>query len=348
LAQGLAKTLGGPDAGESPSKSLVHFRMAPHIAQALLLCVPFIIPSCGQTFCSLIQKSAWVDALDDTNVSQHRNDANTDMDMDHNMHAELASKAAEAKEAAKNGPKGEQKTSQSEAKEAAEGAKGEEKAGREADSSDATAASKAANYAKGLNNYALDFDGVDDKVELPSINGIESITMWVNVDKDESENRLAYLLDARSGRNDAYVSTQGIEGFNSMYVDGAFTKKSWDNIPKGGWHHICLNLKDTYNGALTLASGYETKTGKSVAHTDSLKVQIDEVGIWNDTFTKSELGAMMEDVTSSPHEPLAYYNFDDGPGRNLLKDSTNNQHHGRLVNMDKWSAWIGGREPHQP
>eukprot|EP00448_Togula_jolla_P031195 CAMPEP_0170618990 /NCGR_PEP_ID=MMETSP0224-20130122/27268_1 /TAXON_ID=285029 /ORGANISM="Togula jolla, Strain CCCM 725" /LENGTH=408 /DNA_ID=CAMNT_0010945031 /DNA_START=85 /DNA_END=1311 /DNA_ORIENTATION=- len=391
--------------------------MAFQIAQALMLCLSFIIPSYGQGSCSLIQKSAWVDNLDEKHQSQ-------DMGTDKDLHApnmgtqltrllqhdprdaqaaavaadqaaeaaggdlqaaqkvaqelakaeaiaktqaeELAAKAAAAKEAAKNAAEGEQETAQAKAEEATEEAKkaattardatraaheaalAAEKAGQEAARAKETAERMAQQYTKAMGNYALVFDGVDDKVQLPWISGVLSLTMWVNIDvSEDSDADLAYLLDARSGRTNAYVSNKGIgtgpAGFQDFKVDGKTKAQEWDSIPRdGNWHHIYLQPSGTYDGSLTLASNYQTTGGKS-GITDGLKVQIDELGLWNDTFGESQLRDMIAYVNPNPDNLLAYYNFNDGPGSKVLTDVTNNSHHGDLINMDRRSAWVDGK-----
>jgi len=203
-------------------------------------------------------------------------------------------------------------------------------------------------------NYALDFDGTDDYVEIPDNSALDLTTN--------------YTLEAWVYFNAVPSSTQGIiskyqtlnaNGFTFRVVSGG--KIDFDQVRTTSavitaaqtWYHIAVvnnnGSRIIYvNGSQVSATGTPIT---NVANSDYVSIgsdfssrymngKIDEVRIWNDVRTADEIRQnMYHKLTGSESNLVAYYNFDNISGTSLT-DVTGHGHTGTLKNMDSSSDWV--------
>ncbi|MEH6538409.1 MAG: LamG-like jellyroll fold domain-containing protein, partial [Psychroserpens sp.] len=210
-------------------------------------------------------------------------------------------------------------------------------------------------------NFALNFDGVNDYVQLPgSWGGTETseltIEAWVFVDATTSG---AFQAIASSYTAD-FVHFQMYQGGgnNVVYVNtGAAVLPIIPQTQIQTWKHVALVAKSGdskvyVNGiqvggtiATTFANLLPT-TNLSIGRGNQggrlMKGSIDELRIWDNAKTQAEITTAMDKVLSGTESGLlAYYDFNDGSG-STLTDKSGNGKDGTLVNMDTASDWVSG------
>ena len=211
----------------------------------------------------------------------------------------------------------------------------------------------------------ISFDGLDDQITVnhaPALNAYPlTVTAWFRTSRNSANydaivNKYpggsgnGYSLHVRNGRLAAfYFNPNGGRVYTAdPGFDGGF-------VADGQWHHVAF-LVDTNGGRLYL-DGVQTGSqswvlGAPGPPTDTNAVsfgrypgqssfsgQIDEVAIWNRTFTSAEIAAMhnLRLVGSEPNL-VGYWPMNEGSG-NLAADFTGN---GRTATLLPTGAfWIG-------
>ncbi|MGH1436686.1 MAG: hypothetical protein ACRBG0_19765 [Lewinella sp.] len=97
----------------------------------------------------------------------------------------------------------------------------------------------------------LHFDGVDDYGLLPELQGIKSISVWVNFDKATADHHMHSLLRIATGH--FHVGNPQIYNLAKMSVDG-ISIASWGSIPRDQWVHLYFEAADSFGGKLSLMS----------------------------------------------------------------------------------------------
>ncbi len=178
---------------------------------------------------------------------------------------------------------------------------------------------------------ALAFDGTE-YVQLPSAANVQSVTMWVKLTGPW------YIIDARNGLTNGYLYHNGIgPGWTKMYVNGVQVPVQYGNIPTNQWVHLYLEASGTFTDDINLMSRF--------SNNEFGAGEMDEVGLWDRTFTEVQIQALM----SSPIAPgsanlQAYYSFEEPAGSTTLTDETGNGHDGTLVNHEP-NDWIPSGVP---
>ncbi len=218
--------------------------------------------------------------------------------------------------------------------------------------------------------YSLDFDGVDDYVDLGNpaelqITGDMTIEMWLKP-TDFSARRNPYAK-AYGGEG---TITQETNGTLSYYYGTAGTNSS----PYQGfgsqvaltineWNHIAI-VRDLTNGILywyingiltaSTAANYSaaTKSGNSVyigqGYVSNYTGQIGEVRVWKTARTATEIQNNINSCCDCINNSnlVGYWDFNDGPGSTTLSDLTTNGLDGTLTNMDPANDWLTDTPPH--
>jgi len=213
-------------------------------------------------------------------------------------------------------------------------------------------------------NYALDFDGVNDYVEISDndvldITGSMTVEAWVNY-KVLSGGHY-YRIVSKGEYNDGWI-------FGTTYayaIDFTFntTQTAYAQTPlqPGKWYHIAAvidnSAKKIYlylNGSLDNLSGYPF-TGNLPSTSHSLKIgksnagyyccaYVDEVRIWNYARTQSQIQEYMHKTLNGNESGLvAYYKMSDGSGTTLT-DNSSYSNDGTLTNMDS-NDWVTSTAP---
>lgn len=210
---------------------------------------------------------------------------------------------------------------------------------------------------------ALDFDGVDDYVDLGDV--IEGSTGHT----EEAWIKWAGNNFTSSAFQDIilkpYITSTAITNDGRLHANyGNGTQwgtgvSSSIQIPANVWTHIATvrentgkvrlyinGIEDTNSTTITL-SGSNTQSrcigvGKYGGTPNSYKFYgaIDEVRIWNTTRTASEIREnMMRTILGNESGLSAYYRFDQIAGTTLY-DVTANAYNGTLINMDDATDWL--------
>ena len=201
---------------------------------------------------------------------------------------------------------------------------------------------------------ALDFDGTDDYVDLGSgllstSNASQAFTIecWAKTTYTGASTK-ALISQSTSGTNRFKLA---IQSGNFIYWKGGANKAiAPTDFNDGGWHHLTATRSSSgdiklYLDGILEATGTDNNAFQS-ANTIIGKAariwngQIDEVRIWDDIRTVSEIREnMCKTLIGNESGLVAYYNFDNTSGT-TLQDFTGNGNNGTLTNMtnDDWVA----------
>ena len=208
----------------------------------------------------------------------------------------------------------------------------------------------------------LDFDGTNDYVVTSGNvnitgNSSRTVELLVNVTTNESQN--TPLLFYGTGSTN--------QGFG-IVINNNHAKSTFYNVSKEGattlatntWYHIAVTWDGTtrkiyLNGVLdgedtpgntNTGSGplyLARMEGCTICGDNAADVYIDEVRIWNDVRTQSEIVENMFRTFNGDETNLDYYyRFDQDPvsGQTVLYDMSGNSNNGTLTNMDETAAWV--------
>lgn len=215
---------------------------------------------------------------------------------------------------------------------------------------------------------ALDFDGVNDYVDIPYnatiSGGTLSVQLWVRVNSNTGSRQSIITSGGNAG-----AGTGGYEIY--AYPDGnwyilvgksgsSFVTIQGPSIQYGTWTNLAVTYDQTairiyINGSLTTTfaisgivgnpSSFPTRIGAgNTAGTanDFFGGRIDELSIWNKTLTAAEISTNMNNSLGG-NEPylFSYYNFNEGVGNgdnttppvNTLNDLSSYHANGTLFNF---------------
>lgn len=195
-------------------------------------------------------------------------------------------------------------------------------------------------------NYALEFDGVDDHISVSTLGTSSSFTVEMWVYHPNLESGFVTLLDF----NNDQPWLGFFDGEFALWSSSPYTAGSL--IKSSGWVHVAATYDGTdlklyvdgeeeYTGTVSVVTGQTGMTiGFSVAD-EYFTGRMDELRIWSDARTQEEIRSnRFEKLTGSESNLEAYYNFDEGTGT-TLNDLTSNNHDGTLNNFAS-TAWVQG------
>ena len=208
-------------------------------------------------------------------------------------------------------------------------------------------------------NYVLDLDGTNDYVSLPnSINMGTSdftVSIWLKADDVSSRQHVVQQTGTNANRVIA-IKSDGM--LTSRLGAPGFDLDSGVNIVAGTWYHVALVHDNSANTLKWYVNGTEHNTNTSVnigTNTGSFWLgtnengskwfdgKIDEVRIWNDIRTASEIADNKDDeLVGNESGLVAYYKMSDGTGTTLT-DNSSNSYNGTLTNMTTSGAstdWV--------
>ena len=212
---------------------------------------------------------------------------------------------------------------------------------------------------------ALDFDGSNDHVLIPYDNSFNVTNLTIE----------AWVYSGNFNQNGFIFEKGPLNQQYSFFFEGdALTFRSKHSgtenslvvtssgIPLGSntWHHIAA----TYDGTtkrIYVDGNQEAQVSRSgTLSTNSTGAiigaynagfpnyyfngQIDEVRIWNDARTVTEIGENMhKELAGNESGLVAYYKMSDGSGTSLT-DNSSNSNTGTLTNMDN-ADWVTSQAP---
>lgn len=212
-----------------------------------------------------------------------------------------------------------------------------------------------------LGNFALFFDGQDDRVEcgvnnLPADNTPGTLEVWFKIGSVEGaqggdfNNRMLVGYGTINLSNGARVLAMsgGTINFTNW---GGDARVNAPDILDGKWHHVAVthdgaNKQTIYCdgevigiGNLALASKATNCTIGGVfdgVFNQYFEGTMDEVRIWDVARTQEEIQNNMGITLTGKEEHLvSCWSFDEGSG-DITRDSTANQNDGTLIGGPKW------------
>jgi len=213
-------------------------------------------------------------------------------------------------------------------------------------------------------NYALQFDGTDDYVKIPSspsldIHGSLTLSAWVknNGDNDGqiiwrgdnkggrdpyelhvTNGRMEFRIDAGKGTSYKVQSKEVLDNKGHFWT-GVYDKKAGqiylykDGVREGNssiYEEIEYDTSSMWNMIGTVDFG----------NWQHFRGVIDEVRIWNTARTKKQIKRYMNrSLRGDEANLVACWKFDEGSGQ-ILKDSTKNHNDGQLNNWKGSTGYI--------
>jgi hypothetical protein len=217
---------------------------------------------------------------------------------------------------------------------------------------------------KAQNQYALDFDGINDKVIIPNATTLNfgntlnfTIETWIKLDGSQANNTViigkastggswqGYQLSLFDNRITASINT----GNTLIGVSNGFIGLSYLN--DDAWHHVALVVSRTdtvcrlFVDGILEASIKHDSIRNNISNSASLLIGtdrneslffngiIDEMRIWNTARTSSEIANQKNtELSASTSGLIANYQFNTSSGTTLT-DITSNAFHGTLENF---------------
>ena len=221
------------------------------------------------------------------------------------------------------------------------------------------------------NLYSVDFDGVDDYIDLGNPTELQftssfSISLWfkstdttdyILISKDKTN---GHLTNERSWGlwGNRYGGTNVII-FNIRNGSSQFNVAGTTDYNDGNWHHVVAtfeastnlklyvdgnleaenpqwNLPSTINNVTTNV-GIGTSIGSNLWYMDG---QVDEVGLFNGVLSASDVTAIYNSGTPQSldsYSPVGWWRFEEGSGTTAI-DSGTGGNNGTLVNGTAFST----------
>ena len=219
-------------------------------------------------------------------------------------------------------------------------------------------------------NFALNFDGIDDKVVIPHSDELcptsaLTVEAWINAN-DWKLQTWAGTIVGKDGDEDDGASGYVLRAGNNGVVEFVVTAPGWNGcasapiLETGRWYHVAGvydgstikiyvngNLQNTKSADSTLNfSSFDLNIGESGGFSGRIfDGKIDEVRIWNIARNETELYSYMDSSLEGNETGLvAYYQLNDGLDHTTVIDKTSNGNDGTLTDMDVSSAWVAGYE----
>ncbi len=204
-------------------------------------------------------------------------------------------------------------------------------------------------------NNALNFDGIDDRVDLNLLdftsNDQISISVWV---KPALINNLQNVIEIADLNGHAiWLNTNGGFYGSSVFATSGWTKVESPNsvLTANKWYHLAytydgINQNIYLNGVLMATNPISQQFANSPSGNTSIsddsgvfKGAIDEIRIWSYARSKAEIRASMyKELVGNETNLVAYFNSNANSGVSLVDNSVNSNT-GTLINMagTEWS-----------
>jgi len=207
---------------------------------------------------------------------------------------------------------------------------------------------------------ALDFDGVNDKVDcgnsinlvLNTINTI-SIEAWV---KSSTLTGSGAFIGNWNGSNLQFLLKRDGSEFSMFANSTALTTtggqallNTWQHIAgtwDGSFMRIYVNGVEVANQSYAAASFNTMTNTVNIGYNNGIQLMtgaLDDIRLWSTVRTPAEITANMNTCLLGTETGLvALYDFENGTSSSLLTDVTGNGHDGTLTNMDPGTDWVTG------
>ena len=215
------------------------------------------------------------------------------------------------------------------------------------------------------NTKSVDFDGVDDYIDLGNPTALQftssfSISLWFkSTDTSDyilisKDNTSGHLTNDRSWAlwGNRYGGTNVIN-FNVRNGSNSFAVQSTSDYNDGSWHHLVATyeastaLKVYVDGSLEATNttsipssinnvGTNVNIGRAANGVYYANAKIDEVGLFNSVLSASNVTASYNSGTPlsrSSYSPVAWYRMGDGDTFPTLTDNGSGGNNGTMTNM---------------
>ncbi|MGL1888894.1 MAG: DUF5010 C-terminal domain-containing protein [Reichenbachiella sp.] len=211
-------------------------------------------------------------------------------------------------------------------------------------------------------NNALAFDGTDDYIQLPAMNpdysaGI-TLEAWVNWSDTGAYDRIIELGNGMFANTIMLGNANTDDNLRLATYDGSWTNVyAYNYIEIGKWIHVAASIAAN-NSAVLYKNGIAVATGTVILPTTTNRTssrigfgnwatdakfmgKLDNVRIWNDVRTESEIKADMFSTYGTMLDNanlVAYWDFNEILGSQLIDQHSGNYHatlQGEM-NSDDW------------
>jgi hypothetical protein len=212
-------------------------------------------------------------------------------------------------------------------------------------------------------NYALSFDGSNDHITTNggTISTSWSVEVWFKKSSNKSTHNFTNSANSGNSGNWALRLAQWSNinkvGITKYGVKDYYINDAKANLSIGKWEHVVWtyqnNLVTVYvNGeslGTTFSRGplannaklYWNIIGKS---SNSIGGEIDDIRIWSDVRTSSEINDnMFKELNGDEAGLVAYYKMTNGSGTTVT-DNSSNSYNGTMVNMNT-NDWVTSYAP---
>lgn len=204
-------------------------------------------------------------------------------------------------------------------------------------------------------NWALDFDGSNDYVNTDiDINHTEipqfSFEAWVYPTRQNHTSRQAIF-----SHDDCCYDRGLVIEANSTQWSISIGDANWDitDIELNQWQHVAVvydhsqtsakfylnGVEYVYSGSTNFSTSADSLyIGENPNYAEPFQGQMDEIRVWNDVRTATELQENMCGEVTGQSNLIAYYQITDGSGSSL-SDNSSHSNTATLINMDD-SDWV--------
>ena len=215
-------------------------------------------------------------------------------------------------------------------------------------------------------NTALDFDGSNDYIQITDDNSLDisssiTISAWIYPTNIANKDGILAKRTSTENSGDWALRFTSAAKLKLLIWDGNASNGSTSSnssISLNTWTHISVTHDNSTNTTKFYINGLldatSTSLSKNLAGNNSNAYigwdaqqgdkfytgKIDEIRIWDDIRTQTEIKANMHtELSGSEANLVAYYNFNDGSGTTPT-DLTSNSNDGTMTNMDASSDWV--------
>lgn len=135
-------------------------------------------------------------------------------------------------------------------------------------------------YQRSQNGY-LAFDGTNDYMKTTSISNFRMICIF-GMKNDAGMSQWRYLVDARPGKSDGYISI-GMGGWTLYLNGGNSVTNDWSSIPTDQWFYLCADAGANYTSTINFMS--------RVSNNELLPGKIGSIQIYNRSLSVSEMNS---------------------------------------------------------
>ncbi|KAA0248974.1 MAG: hypothetical protein EDM75_13605, partial [Chlorobiota bacterium] len=212
-----------------------------------------------------------------------------------------------------------------------------------------------------IGGYAVELDGGDDYISLPSgvyfSDNTFTVEAWVYVRAHTNWARLIDFADGAPMDNIIIATSKLLEGKphidiyrgtsgNGVTSTTALTLNTWNHLAvvlNGSTATIYINGVQTGTGTINQPNAVTRRNnyiGRSAWSGDThTNMKIDEFRFWKTARTQAQINEnMFRELTGSEDSLLVYYKMSDGTGTTITDNKTGGSTNGTLVNGPTWKA----------